>query len=121
MFGAATFAYPAVRLETCTECLMPTVLKEGPHRLFYFSDEGDPREPPHAHVAFNEKIARFCLQPVALDSSKRLRAREIKQVAQLVELHQARFLRHGMRTLNLEAGPFGRGPDPLVGFIPDRA
>lgn len=71
---------------------MPTVLKEGPYRFFFFSDEGDPREPPHVHVTSNEKIAKFWLQPVALDSSKRLRAREIKQIAQLVELHQAQFL-----------------------------
>ncbi len=71
---------------------MPTILKEGSYRFFFYSDEGDPREPPHVHVTSSEKLAKFWLQPVALASSKRLRAYEIRRVTQLVERHQARFL-----------------------------
>ena len=71
---------------------MPTVLREGSYRFFFYSDEGDPREPPHIHVTANEKVAKFWLEPVELESSKRLRAHEINQLRNLVDKHQARFL-----------------------------
>ena len=71
---------------------MPTLLREGPYRFFFYSDEGDPREPPHVHVAAGERLAKFWLDPVALASSKRLRAHEIKALQDLVERHQVRFL-----------------------------
>lgn len=71
---------------------MPTLMREGPYRFFFYSDEGDPREPPHVHVTAGEKLAEFWLEPVALASSKRLRAHEIKALQDLVERHQARFL-----------------------------
>jgi hypothetical protein len=44
---------------------MPTLLREGPYRFFFYSDEGDPREPPHVHVAAGERLAKFWLDPVA--------------------------------------------------------
>ena len=71
---------------------MPTLMREGPYRFFFYSDEGDPRELPHIHVTAGEKLAKFWLEPVALASSKRLRAHEIKALQDLVERHQARFL-----------------------------
>ena len=71
---------------------MPTLLREGPYRFFFYSDEGDPREPPHVHVTAGERLAKFCLDPVALASSKRLRAHELKTLHDLVERHQVRFL-----------------------------
>ena len=52
---------------------MPTLLREGPYRFFFYSDEGDPREPPHVHVTAGERLAKFWLEPVALASSRRLR------------------------------------------------
>jgi hypothetical protein len=71
---------------------MPTLLREGPYRFFFYSDEGDPREPPHVHVAAGDQVAKFWLEPVELQSSKRLRAHEINQLRKLVEQHQAQFL-----------------------------
>ncbi|MAR73030.1 MULTISPECIES: DUF4160 domain-containing protein [unclassified Halomonas] len=71
---------------------MPTLLRKGPYRLFFYSDEGDPREPPHVHVAAGDQVAKFWLDPVELQSSKRLRAHEITQLCRLVERHQAEFL-----------------------------
>lgn len=52
---------------------MPTLLREGPYRFFFYSDEGDPREPPHVHVTAGERLAKFWLEPVALASSRRKR------------------------------------------------
>ena len=71
---------------------MPTILREGPYRFFFYSDEGDPREPAHVHVTAGENVAKFWLEPVVLASSKRLRAHEIKALQDLVEHHQAKFL-----------------------------
>lgn len=71
---------------------MPTLLREGSYRFFFYSDEGDPREPPHVHVTAGEQIAKFWLDPVELASSKRLRAHEINELRNLVERHRATFL-----------------------------
>jgi len=43
---------------------MPTVLKIGPHRFFFFSREG--QETPHIHVETAENAARFWRSPVTL-------------------------------------------------------
>lgn len=71
---------------------MPTLLRDGAFRFFFYSDEGDPREPPHVHVTAGDKVAKFWLEPVELQSSKRFRAHEINQVRKMVEQHAAQFL-----------------------------
>ena len=71
---------------------MPTLLKEGRYRFFFYSDEGDPREPPHVHVTAGGQIAKFWLDPVELQSSKGLRAHEINHLRKLVERHQSYFM-----------------------------
>ncbi len=43
---------------------MPTVLRSGPYRLFFYS--GDAGEPPHVHVERDASIAKFWLKPVRL-------------------------------------------------------
>lgn len=43
---------------------MPTVLRSGPYRVFFHSDEG--HEPPHVHVVRDDRIAKFWLDPVKL-------------------------------------------------------
>jgi hypothetical protein len=43
---------------------MPTVLRSGPYRFFFYSDEG--HEPPHIHVEREDKRAKFWLSPVRL-------------------------------------------------------
>jgi hypothetical protein len=71
---------------------MPTLLRVGPYRFFFYSDEGDPREPPHVHIAAGDSVAKFWLKPVELASSKYLRSHEINAVHAIVERHQIRFL-----------------------------
>ena len=48
---------------------MPTVLRDAGYRFFFYSDEGDPLEPPHVHVTAGEGVAKFWLDPVALAGS----------------------------------------------------
>jgi len=44
---------------------MPTVLETGPYRFFFVSlDRG---EPPHVHVRRENRVAKFWLDPVALE------------------------------------------------------
>ena len=42
---------------------MPTVFRRGGDRFFFFSNEGDPREPPHVHVRRGGEEAKFWLAP----------------------------------------------------------
>ena len=46
---------------------MPTVLREGPYRFFFYAGDGD--EPPHVHVERDDRVAKFWLDPVRLESS----------------------------------------------------
>ena len=46
---------------------MPTVLRSGPYRLFFYSS--DRSEPSHVHVEREEKRAKFWLKPVRLEDS----------------------------------------------------
>ena len=45
---------------------MPVVFRYKAHRFFFFSNEGDPREPLHIHVRGGNNRAKFWLDPVVL-------------------------------------------------------
>lgn len=49
---------------------MPTVLRVGPYRFFFYAS--DRHEPPHVHVERDEKVAKFWLRPVRLERSGRV-------------------------------------------------
>ena len=59
---------------------MPFVLREGPYRFFFYSGDGD--EPQHVHVARDNRIAKFWLDPVRIQRSGGLRRSEIHRVQQ---------------------------------------
>lgn len=69
---------------------MPTVLRIGPYRFFFFA--GDREEPPHIHIERDEKIAKFWLEPVRLQGSGGFNRREINQIRSLVEGNQQTIL-----------------------------
>jgi len=46
---------------------MPTVLKLKSYRFFFYSS--DREEPAHVHVESGDKVAKFWLDPVRLQSS----------------------------------------------------
>jgi hypothetical protein len=69
---------------------MPTVLREGPYRFFFFSNEGD--EPPHVHVRAGGSVAKFWLDPVSHQRSRRFAAHELTQVQSLVQEHRSELL-----------------------------
>jgi hypothetical protein len=64
---------------------MPTVLRAGPYRFFFFS--GDRGEPRHVHVEREAARAKFWLDPVRLADSHGYRGAELGRLAALTEEH----------------------------------
>ncbi|MBA3425845.1 MAG: DUF4160 domain-containing protein, partial [Rubrobacter sp.] len=54
---------------------MPTVLRTGPCRFYFYSHE--PNEPPHVHVDRDDLSAKFWLEPVSLARNLGFNAREL--------------------------------------------
>ena len=69
---------------------MPTVVRIGAYRFFFYSNEGT--EPPHIHVQRERCLAKFWLQQVALARVTGFRAVELRKVERLVVSHQQEFL-----------------------------
>jgi hypothetical protein len=69
---------------------MPTVLRHGPYRFFFYA--GDRDEPPHVHVERNGCEAKFWLDPVRLARSHGFMAVEINKVEELVVENWPRLL-----------------------------
>ena len=65
---------------------MPTVLREGPYRPYFFSHESD--EPPHVHVDRDHRSAKFWLEPVALARNHGFRAPELRRIGRVVTARQ---------------------------------
>jgi len=70
---------------------MPTVLRSGPYRFFFYA--GDREEPPHIHVERDNNNAKFWLDPVRLQSSGGFSRKEINKILKLVEHNQELLLR----------------------------
>jgi Domain of unknown function (DUF4160) len=66
---------------------MPTVLRSGPYRLYFYSHDLI-RERPHVHVDRDELSAKFWLEPVALARNLGFSANELRRVERLVSEHQ---------------------------------
>ncbi len=62
--------------------MSPTVMRSGPYRLFFFSNEGT--EPPHIHVQRERMLAKFWLTPVGLARSTGFSPRELRRIQSLV-------------------------------------
>jgi hypothetical protein len=69
---------------------MPTVLRSGPYRVYFFSHE--PNEPAHVHVDRDNLSAKFWLRPVALARNFGFAAHELRQIRALIGEHKERFL-----------------------------
>jgi Domain of unknown function (DUF4160) len=61
---------------------MPTILRIGSFRFFFYSNEND--EPAHIHIQRDRMLAKFWLKPVALASSTRFSPKELKKLEKLV-------------------------------------
>lgn len=62
---------------------MPTILRRGPYRFFFYS--GDRYEPVHVHIERDDKLAKFWLEPVRLEDSGGFSTIEINRISKLLE------------------------------------
>jgi Domain of unknown function (DUF4160) len=68
---------------------MPVVFRLDGKRYHFFSDEGNPLEPVHVHVAQAGLDAKFWLFPdVRLAYNRGYDARTIKRLQEIVEAHR---------------------------------
>ena len=65
---------------------MPTVFRIGPYRFFFFAADRD--EPPHIHIEREDKVAKFWLDPVRLQSSGGFTRNEIIRIHRVVGEYQ---------------------------------
>ncbi|MFA4827969.1 MAG: DUF4160 domain-containing protein [Thermodesulfovibrionales bacterium] len=69
---------------------MPTVLRVGPYRFFFYA--GDRDEPQHIHVERDDKIAKFWLDPVRLQSSGGFSRIEISRIHKVINENHSKLL-----------------------------
>ena len=62
---------------------MPTVLRAGPYRFFFYASDRD--EPHHIHVERDDKVAKYWLDPIRLQSSGGFNRFELKRIRSIIE------------------------------------
>ena len=61
---------------------MPTILRIGPYRFFFYSNEYG--EPAHIHIQRDRMLAKFWLKPIALASSTRFSPKDLRKLELLI-------------------------------------
>lgn len=69
---------------------MPTILRQGPYRFYFYSHE--PNEPPHVHVDRGTASLKAWLEPVTLARNLGFRPHEINAILAIVETHRETML-----------------------------
>jgi hypothetical protein len=65
---------------------MPTVLRWGPYRAFFYSNEGN--EPPHIHVCSGNSEAKFWLHSLDVAVNAGFPAHEIGAIIRHLKAHR---------------------------------
>lgn len=73
---------------------MPVVFRHKGYRFFFYSNEGDPREPLHIHVRKGERLAKIWLEswPEVAESYK-LSAQELRELLDVAICHKVEIER----------------------------
>ena len=71
--------------------MSPTVLKDGPYRVFFYSADGS--EPPHVHVNRDDRTAKLWLEPVKVENGGGFPQNELSKIEALVQKHQVALLK----------------------------
>lgn len=69
---------------------MPTILRIGPFRFYFWSHELG--EPPHVHVDRERFSAKFWLKPVELARNLGFRAHELREIQSIINDHEVELL-----------------------------
>ena len=69
---------------------MPTILRVGPYRFFFYA--GDYDEPIHVHVERDDKIAKYWLEPIRLESSGGFNRLDLSRIFKIIEENRDKIL-----------------------------
>lgn len=61
---------------------MPTVLRTGPYRLYFYSHE--PNEPPHVHIDRDNQSCKYWLEPIVLARNLGFSAKELSEIEKII-------------------------------------
>jgi hypothetical protein len=70
---------------------MPTVLRFGPYRFFFYA--GDRDEPQHVHVQRDNNVAKFWISPVKLETDAGFSSSEIRRIGNITEDNREMLVR----------------------------
>lgn len=72
---------------------MPVIFRDRGYRFFFFSNEGDPREPMHIHARKGDAIAKFWINPrIAVADSYGIDSAELRELSRLAPIFARAFL-----------------------------
>lgn len=71
---------------------MPTVMRIGPFRFFFYSNEGS--EPQHIHVQSSNGEAKLWLEPIEIAWNHGFNERELNQIERHIKDNQVYLLVH---------------------------
>jgi len=69
---------------------MPTVMRSGPYRFFFYASDRD--EPRHIHVERDDKVAKYWLDPVRLQISGGFNRLELRRIRVMIEENHERLM-----------------------------
>jgi hypothetical protein len=69
---------------------MPTALRIGPYRFYFYSNEND--EPSHIHVDRDKLSVKYWLNPVSFARNFGFNSRELREIEELVSTNEAKLL-----------------------------
>ncbi len=69
---------------------MPTVLRSGPYRFYFYSHE--PNEPPHVHVDHDDNSTEFWLEPISLARNLGFSGHELRTIERIIRDNQQELL-----------------------------
>lgn len=70
---------------------MPTVVRHDPYRFYFYSSDGN--EPPRVHIARDDAVAKFWLDPLRRDHSSGFRSVELRRIGSIIKAEQPTLLK----------------------------
>ena len=69
---------------------MPTVLRSGPYRFYFYSSDGE--EPRHVHVQGADGVAKYWLEPVRISYSQGFKTSELSKIRSIIDLNAQQLI-----------------------------